>query len=279
MKMRISRKAEWLFLLTLCLLVIPSSKFSIFRGEGLQKFSPSGEDNWQLPEPYLNSLPGERAQISLAGKLSRSLSFQGVGFSTAGIGGILTRSMGIAGTDLLENDPGDVLDDGDFFAFLQDVINGDGGSITGVYVKGVLRLRVVQQPSGDLTYVSDDFGTATQFRSPQEFGVVGLLAHNYLSGKDFLSIFPGLEIRLVYGDGTYQRYRVAGLADFERLTRYDVHSDFRDLQTHQILTSTEMFTRFYTGENSLTLQTCLEKDGYFSWGVRMISAEPIHPGS
>lgn len=274
MKMRNSRKAVWLILLTIGLLVIPSTKYGIFGKEGLHKFSQSGKDSWVLLQPSLSDYT-EEAKISQATKLSRPLSLQGLGFSTAGIGGILARSMGIVGTDMLDSNPGDVHDDGDFFVFLQDVFNGDGGSITGVYVEGVLRLRVVQQPSGDVTYVSDDFGTATEFRSPQEFGVVGLLAHNYLSGKDFLSIFPGLEIRLVYGDGTYKRFRVAGLADFERLTPYDVHSDFRDLQTHQILTSNDMFTRFYSGENFLTLQTCLEKDGYFSWGVRMISAVPI----
>lgn len=273
------RKAAWLVLLTISMLFIPFPKVSISGDEANQKFSSSGEVIWQVADTIPVDYAGENAQVSLARRLSRSLGFQSAGFITGGVGRVLARSMGIAGNGLLDYGPGNALEDSDFFAFLQDVFNGDGETITGIYVEGVLGLSVVQQPAGILTYVSDDFGTATQFRSPLEFGVVGLLAHNYLSGKDFLSIFPGLEIRLVYGDGTYQRYRVVGLADFERLTRNDVHSNFRDLQTHQILTSNEMFTRFYTGENFLTLQTCLEKDGYYSWGVRMVSAVPIDPGS
>jgi hypothetical protein len=166
-----------------------------------------------------------------------------------------------------------------FEAFVLDVANGDSETITGVYVAGLLSLRVLQQPPEDVAFVSNENGTATQFQSSAHFGVVGLLAHNYLSGRHFLSIAPGHEIRLVYGDGSYRRYQVVGLADFERLTRFDVLSDFRDLQTQAILTSREVFDRFYRGNNYLTLQTCLEGDGDLNWGIRMVSAVPIDPDS
>jgi hypothetical protein len=169
----------------------------------------------------------------------------------------------------------DTTGDAAFDQFLLGVINGDGETITGVYVRGILSLRVIQQPFQDEAFVSNETGTATQFRTPALFGVVGLLAHNYLSGRHFLSLLPGHEIRLVYGDGNYRRYRVTGSTDFERLTRSDVLSDFRDLRTQAILTSRELFNRFYRGDNYLTLQTCLEGDGYSNWGVRMVSAVPM----
>jgi hypothetical protein len=185
------------------------------------------------------------------------------------------RIVGGAVSELSDTDTLDLVGDAEFDQFLHQVFNGDGKTITGVYVEGVFSLRVIQQPHEDVAYVSDEFGTATQFQSPAFYGVVGLLAHNYLSGRHFLSLTPGLEIRLVYGDGAYRRYRVVGLADFERLTRFDVRSDFRDLHTQTILTSRDMFDRFYRGENFLTLQTCLEGEGISNWGIRMVSAIPI----
>jgi hypothetical protein len=186
-----------------------------------------------------------------------------------------SRAIGRPVADLSETDVLDKASDSTFNEFLQEVFTGDGQTITGVYVEGLFRLRVLQQPFRDVAYVSNENGTATQFRSPALYGVVGLLAHNFLSGRDFLSLLPGDEIRLVYGDGNFQRYRVIASADFERLTRSDVHSDFRDLQTQAILTSREIFDRFYRGNNYLTLQTCLEGEGYSDWGVRMVSAVPI----
>jgi hypothetical protein len=185
------------------------------------------------------------------------------------------RIIGGAVAELSDTDTLDLVGDAEFDQFLHQVFNGDGKTITGVYVEGVFSLRVLQQPPQDVAYVSDEFGTATQFQSPAFYGVVGLLAHNYLSGRHFLSLTPGLEIRLVYGDGAYRRYRVVGFADFERLTRFDVRSDFRDLHTQTILTSRELFDRFYRGENFLTLQTCLEGEGISNWGIRMVSAMPI----
>jgi len=169
------------------------------------------------------------------------------------------------------------ISDSAFDQFIQDVINGDGETITGVYVEGIFALRVLQQPYQNNAYVSNEEGTATQFRLATRYGVVGLLAHNYLSGRYFLSLSPGHEVLVVFGDGHYSRYRVSDITDFERLTINDVHSNFRDLSTQSVITSVELFNRFYRGDNYLTLQTCLEGEGYTSWGVRMVSAVPVGP--
>jgi hypothetical protein len=190
-----------------------------------------------------------------------------------------SRAIGNAVAELSETDVLDLVNDSEFELFLREVINGDGQTITGVYVEGLFGLRVLQQPPEDVAYVSNEYGTATQFQSPAFYGVVGLLAHNFLSGSHFLSLSPGHEVRLVYGDGAYRRYQVVGIADFERLTRFDVRSDFRDLRTQAILTSRELFDRYYRGENILTLQTCLEGEGYSNWGIRLVSAVLIEDQS
>jgi hypothetical protein len=181
--------------------------------------------------------------------------------------------------------PGEVLDgvglvvennnDLEFERFLEEVTNGDEYTITGIYVAGLFRLRVLQQPPQDAAYVSNEDGTATQFQSPALYGVIGMLAHNFLSGKHFYSLVPGQEIRIIYGNGSFRNYQITGFADFERMTRFDIRSDFRDLQTDELVSSRDLFARFYQDGNYLTLQTCLEGEGYSNWGVRMISAVPM----
>jgi hypothetical protein len=169
----------------------------------------------------------------------------------------------------------EIPDDPDFDSFLEQVAHGDPETITGVYVAGLLSLKVLQQPAEDVAFVSNEDGTATQFQSPALYGVIGLLAHNFLSGKHFLNLVPGQEIRIVYGNGSYKRYQVSSISDFERLTRFDIRSDFRDIETDAVLSSKDLFTDFYREGNYLTFQTCLEGAGYSNWGVRMISAVPI----
>jgi hypothetical protein len=186
-----------------------------------------------------------------------------------------SRNIGGAVAELSENDVLDISSISTFDIFLQEVFTGDGDKITGVYVEGLFSLKVVQQPPQDAAFVSNEKGTATQFQSPAFYGAVGLLAHNYLSGRYFLYLSPGHEIRLVYGNGTYRRYQVVEYVDFERLTRSDVRSDFRELKTQSIFTNRQVFDRFYRGENKLTMQTCLEGDGYSNWGIRMVSAVPM----
>lgn len=52
-------------------------------------------------------------------------------------------------------------------------------------------------------------------------------------------------------------------------------SDLKALDSGEILSSGQMFTGVYTGEDHLTLQTCIARDGNDSWGRLFILAEPI----
>jgi hypothetical protein len=162
--------------------------------------------------------------------------------------------------------------------FIAQTANGEAGALSGLYADGLLALRIVQQPPGEPSFISTDEGTATQFQTPSLFGVVGLLAHNFLSGRDFLRLSPRQEIALVYGDRHIQRYRVSQIADFQRLNPADLSSNFLDLAAGQELTTEQVFASFYQGKPHLTLQTCIQRNGDWSWGVRFIVAEPLSEG-
>lgn len=158
--------------------------------------------------------------------------------------------------------------------FIARVADGQPGVVRGLYVPGLLALRIVDQPVGDPAYISSEADTATLFQSAGLFGAVGLLAHNYLSGSLFYDLAPGQELSLVYGDGSVRRYRLETIAPFERLTLGNLTSDFLDLQTGMTLSAQQVFEQFYNGD-VLTLQTCLEKDGLLNWGVTFFVAVPI----
>jgi hypothetical protein len=77
-----------------------------------------------------------------------------------------------------------------FTDFSQIVQNGQRDVLRGVYVDEVLALPVVQQPSGNATYVSNNDGEATQFGMASQYGNVGLLVHNHRAGKSFSELTP-----------------------------------------------------------------------------------------
>ena len=67
---------------------------------------------------------------------------------------------------------------------------------------------MVQQPAGNSSFVSSDDGTATQFETAKGYGTIGLLAHNYLSGKLFFDLREGDEVVIIYGDGSQERWEL-----------------------------------------------------------------------
>jgi hypothetical protein len=162
----------------------------------------------------------------------------------------------------------------DFTVFSQAVQNGKADSLRGVYVPNVLALPIVQQPSGNAGYVSSNDGQATQFAMASQFGNVGLLAHNYLSGKSFSQITVGQEVRLVYGDGKVEYFVVTEILRYEALQPTSPWSSFRDLNDNTTLNAEQMFKRVYTGDRHLTFQTCIQAEGISSWGRLFVVAVP-----
>lgn len=163
----------------------------------------------------------------------------------------------------------------DFAHFASQVVDGQPGAIRGLYVEGLLALRVVDQPPSNIAYVSNHNGTATHFRRAADYGVTGLLAHNHLSGRLFYNLVPGHEVRVVYGDGNFRSYQVMEIHQLQRLNRTDIYSNFVDLSNSETITSSQVFQRYYKGDHHLTLQTCLEGEGYLDWGIYVIIATPI----
>jgi len=160
-------------------------------------------------------------------------------------------------------------------SFIKRVSNDDPDEVRGVYIAGVLALLVIQQPEEDPAYVSPELGVVTQFRSAAQQGVIGLLAHNYLSGSLFYSLKQGQEVNLVFGDGSLRRYQVETISTFQKLDPSGLHSEMIDLNTGEKLTTAQIFDRFYRGDDHITFQTCLERNGISNWGLTFTVATPI----
>lgn len=162
-----------------------------------------------------------------------------------------------------------------FAEFSQTVLNGEAGVLRGVYVPNVLALPVVQQPAGKAGYVSNHDGQATQFSMASQFGNVGLLAHNTLSGRFFSGLAAGQEVRLVYGDGKVEYFLITEVLQYQALQPFSMQSDFRDLANGKTITAGQLFERVYTGKRHVTFQTCIEAEGNFSWGRLFVIATPL----
>jgi hypothetical protein len=117
----------------------------------------------------------------------------------------------------------------------------------------------------------------TQFQDPARYNVIGLLAHNYLSGKTFARLAPGLEVFIVYGDGTSHQYQVTGISEYQKLDPFSLDSYYRDLADDEQLSTVQVFNRVYTGAHHVTFQTCMTRDGNPEWGLRFVIAEPYQP--
>lgn len=159
--------------------------------------------------------------------------------------------------------------------FSQSVRNGNAKALRGVYVDNVLALPIVQQPSDSPAFVSTNDSEVTQFSMPARYGNVGLLAHNYLSGKLFSSLAIGQQVHLIYGDGRIETFVITEVLRYQALQPTSPYSSFRNLdQDEGTLSANQMFTRAYLGDRHVTFQTCIEAYGNSSWGRLFVIAEP-----
>jgi hypothetical protein len=161
-----------------------------------------------------------------------------------------------------------------FTDFSRAVQNGKADILSGVYVPNVLALPVVQQPSGNFGYVSNNDEQITQFSMASQYGNVGLLAHNYLSGKIFSQLVVGQEVRLVYGDGKVEYFIVKEVLQYQASQPNSQSSSFRDIKDNTVLTVEQMFKRVYMGDRHVTFQTCIYAEGISSWGRLFVIAIP-----
>lgn len=159
-------------------------------------------------------------------------------------------------------------------SFIESVKDGNAKVLRGVYIQGVMAYPIVQQPSGQPGYVSNDGKAITQFGMATEAGNVGLLAHNYLAGSNFPQLAPGQQVDLVYGDGKVESFIVTQVLKYQALDPNSSSSKFKSLDGETTLTAEELFRQVYRGTRHVTFQTCIEANGDFSWGRLFIIATP-----
>jgi len=152
--------------------------------------------------------------------------------------------------------------------FIDSVKNGEATIVRGIYADNLFALPVIQQPSSNAGFVSTQDNTLTQFGLAAQFGTLGFLAHNNLSGKYYSRLAPGQQIVLVYGDGHLKYFKVETTRRYQALTPSSPYSDFKDLDTQKTLTPGE-----------IVFQTCIESNGNSSWGRLFVIAQPaLAPG-
>jgi hypothetical protein len=163
----------------------------------------------------------------------------------------------------------------DFRDFIHQVQNGEADVLRGVYAPGVFALPVTQQPAQDPNYVSNRNGEATEFSLASQYGNVGLLAHNTLSGRSFSELAAGQEVRLVYGDGNIEYFVVTEVLKFQALQPKSTWSRFRPMNGAEELSAGQVFERVYSGDRHVTFQTCIRAYGDWNWGRLFVLAMPL----
>jgi hypothetical protein len=144
-----------------------------------------------------------------------------------------------------------------------------------VFVCDVLALEVTQQPANDPIFVAETFGTVTQSRLAADYGTIGLLAHNHLSGSQFFELARGQEVDIVYGDRTFHQYVISDIRRLRALDPDNPYSDFSDLDNAgPQLSSTQVFEQFFGGSDRVVFQTCISANGIRSWGRLFVTATP-----
>jgi len=101
-----------------------------------------------------------------------------------------------------------------YINFVNTIVDGSGEEIRGLYASENFAFHVIQQPRGQAGFISDIDGVVTQFSLPENYGVTGLLAHNYLSGRFFSQLKVGDVVQVVYGDGEISKYQIAEIQDY-----------------------------------------------------------------
>src|SRR6266545_829770 len=154
----------------------------------------------------------------------------------------------------------------------------EAGIVSSVSFEDSLVLPIVQQPQGETNYVSSNAGEVTQFSSASQYGNIGLLAHNFLSGKSFSHLAVGQEIHLLYEGGITENFVVTEILRYQALEPRSPFSSFQNLNNKdEILSAQEMFKRVYEGNHHITFQTCIAKYGVSSWGRLFVVATPEVP--
>lgn len=112
--------------------------------------------------------------------------------------------------------------------------------------------------------------TITQFSAAKES--IGLLAHSYQEGENFMRLDIG---DTIYLNESAPGYRVVEIQRYHRDHPVTPTQGGTDLITGEHYTVGEIFGRTYGRAGYLVLQTCLETYNDNQWGLIFFLAKPI----
>ena len=161
--------------------------------------------------------------------------------------------------------------------FVSQVTSNPTGMISGVYVPTVLADQIRQQPSNNPGYISTQADVITQFGMASKYNTIGLLAHNTAAGESFQNMAVGQVVYLVKSNGDLKAYQISEIQRYQALSPTSPYSNFKNLDIPDAtITAQTLFQRTYgRGGGMVIFQTCIEKDGEFSWGRLFVIATPL----
>ena len=163
----------------------------------------------------------------------------------------------------------------DLSSFIENVRNENVGDLRGIYAPGVMAFPVIQDHGDDVFFVSSANQAITQFDMANQYGNIGLLAHNNLAGINFLTLTTGQLIYLVYGNGEVDAFIITEILRYQAYQPDNPYSYFRNLDNGIDYSARSVFRKVYMGEHHLTLQTCITENGEASWGRLFVIAIPL----
>jgi hypothetical protein len=158
--------------------------------------------------------------------------------------------------------------------FISQVASGQNSAWRGLYAEGKFIARILQQPPGNYSFISLEADVLTQYMLAEE-DVVGLLAHNTHAGQYYFLLSLEDQFYLIADNATTQLYQVHQIDRYQALQPNSNTSDYRNLQTGEILTTAQIFARYYMGDPHVTLQTCIAQNGQANWGRLFVVARPV----
>ena len=137
-------------------------------------------------------------------------------------------------------------------------------------------LKIVQQPNGDYTFVSNVDNTVTQFAMPKDKkGALGYLAHNTKAGANFSKLKVGdilaIKSEVPTTRGGYDK-TVKSVRHFQALAPKSPTSAFLDLDSGTKYSADQLYNEIYGDSKNTVLQTCITKDGNDNWGRMFVIA-------
>ncbi len=158
--------------------------------------------------------------------------------------------------------------------FVLKVASGQSSAWRGLYAADKFTARIIQQPDNNYTFISWEADVLTQYMLAEE-DVVGLLAHNTHAGQYYFLLDIGDQFYLISDDQNVQRYQVQQIDRYQALQPNSNTSDYKHLESGEILSTAQIFARYYMGEAHATLQTCIAHNGQANWGRLFIVALPV----